>query len=224
MKTTNILAKRAALIAVLLLGGNAWLSAQTNQSLFGRPESGQIRQSEIRTGNISTNSQSSQINTANISTNSQSSQVMKINKGSAIIGATVKNQQGESLGKIHDLVIDFNSGQVAYIVLDSETGMFSASKLHAVPLRAFQPDAAGTSLTLNADKAKLDLSESFAKDNWPAVGTTAWGAEPFWKDAQSPSSSREGRDLYQQNNKAQQNLENTRPITEPKIIEPQPKP
>ena len=190
MKTTNTLAKRAALIAVLLLGSRAWVSAQTNQGQFGQPESGLVRQQEVKT--------------ADTNTSRSFTQVMKINKGSSFIGATVKNQQGEALGKIRDLVIDFNSGQIAYVVLDSETGLFSAAKLHAVPLRAFQPDAAGTSLILNADKDKLARSEAFTKDNWPAAGTAAWGAEPFWKDTQGNSGSLEGHDLDQQNNQERQ--------------------
>ena len=197
MKTTNTLVKRVALIAVLLLGGSAWASAQTNQGQLGEPEGGPASQQD----NV----------TAGASTNSQSSQLMKINKGSSLIGATVKNQQGEELGKISDLVIDFNSDRIAYAVLNSETGLFSSSKLHAVPLRAFQPDATGTSLILNADKAKLDSSESFDKNNWPAVTTATWGAEPFWKDAPGSSGAPEGRDMGQQNTKEQQDKENSIP-------------
>src|SRR4051812_29322386 len=40
-----------------------------------------------------------------------------INKASHFIGMTVKNQNGDRLGKIKDVVIDFDSGQVAYVVL-----------------------------------------------------------------------------------------------------------
>jgi sporulation protein YlmC with PRC-barrel domain len=168
MKTTNTLARRAALMTVLILGSSAWLSAQdTNEDRIEVLGARLDRQQEKTT--------------AGLSTNSQSAQVMKINKGSSLIGSTVKNQKGEELGKIRDLVIDFNSGRVAYIVLDSATGLLGPQKLHAVPLRAFQPDPAGTSLVLNADKGKLERSEGFAKDNWPAVTTATWGAEPFWK-------------------------------------------
>jgi sporulation protein YlmC with PRC-barrel domain len=196
MKTTKTLAKRAALIAVLILGSSAWVSAQTKQGQLAEPEGGPGSPQDNQTGVVSTNSQSSQL--------------MKINKGSSLIGATVKNQQGEELGKISDLVIDFNSDRVAYVVLNSETGLFSAAKLHAVPLNAFQPDSEGACLILNADKAKLDHSEGFDKNNWPAATTATWGAEPFWKDAQGSSSAQEGRDVDQQKIKI-----------EPKIIEPQ---
>lgn len=200
MKTINTLAKRTALIAALILGSSTWLSAQTRD---GEP----VRLQEKET--------------AYLSTNSQSSPVMKINKSSSLIGTTVNNQQGEKLGKVHDLVIDFNSDRVAYIVLDSETGLFSPAKLHAVPLRAFQPDSEGTSLVLNADKAKLDSSAGFDKDNWPAVGTAAWGAEPFWKDSQETPNSQEKRDEYQQKLKERLIQENKDTGKDLKKIEPQ---
>jgi len=210
MKTTNTLAKRAVLIAVLILGSSAWLSAQTDQGRIGQPDRGLGRQQDKHAGVLGTNS--------------QSSQPLKINKASALIGTTVKNQQGEKLGKIHDLVIDFNSDRVAYFVLDSETGLLNAQKLHAVPLRAFQPDSEGTSLILNADKAKLDRSEGFTKDNWPAVGAAAWGAEPFWKDAQGAYGSPERRALDQQNNQDKLNKDYNDATKELKKTEPQPQP
>jgi hypothetical protein len=209
MKTTNTVPKRAALIAVLILGSNAWLSAQdTNVDRIEVIGAGLKPQQEKTT--------------ADMSTNSQSSQVTKINKGSSLMGTVVKNQQGEQLGKIRDLVIDFNSGRVAYLVLDSAIGYFSSPRFHAVPLAAFQPDPTGTSLILNADKAKLDRSEGFAKDNWPAVTTAAWGAEPFWKDSQGTSGSPEKQDLDQQNTKGQQTNESKDATIEPKTSPPQP--
>lgn len=209
MKTTNKLAKRLALLTVLVLGSSVWVSAQPNPEQIGQPEGGLGR----RQGSITTDG----------STNRQSLQAMKINKGSSLIGAMVKNPQGEKLGKIHDLVIDFNSDRVAYVVLASEVGLLSAGKLHAVPLRAFQPDAEGKALILNADKAKLDRSDGFAKDNWPAVTTATWGAEPFWQDAQGDSNSQEGRDLEQLKLKELDDAGNKSPAIEPNV-EPQSQP
>jgi sporulation protein YlmC with PRC-barrel domain len=135
---------------------------------------------------------------------------MKINKGSSLIGATVKNQQGETLGKIKDIVVDLSSEKVAYAVLDTGTGAFSTQKLHAVPLRAFQTDAEGTSLILNADKQKAAQAEGFDKNNWPAMNSAAWGAEPFWKESEgtttaprSTESDRQNRDTTKEGSKSQ---------------------
>lgn len=99
-------------------------------------------------------------------------------EGISLVGTTVKNQQGEEMGKIQDLVIAFASARVAYVVLASKSGLFSSTKLLAMRLRAFQRNFGGTTLTLNADKAKLMKSEGFDKNYWPAVGKATWTHPP----------------------------------------------
>ena len=143
-------------MAVLILGSGVWVRAQDNPgpTLGQTPGQtpGQIGGNENGVGRAQ---DTKTPDTTSTYTNTQSMQTRKVNKGSILIGTTVNNQQGEELGKIRDLVIDFGSDRVAYVVLASKTGLFNAQKLHAVPLRAFQPDADGTSLILNADKDKF---------------------------------------------------------------------
>ena len=158
--------KKTVLVAVLC-GANTWLMAQ-----YATPPTDQGSSSRDASGRYSSNT----------STNSESGQPMKINKASELIGCTVKNPQGEKLGKIRDVVIDFQNDRVAYAVLGSESGILSAEKLHAVPLRAFQPSDDGTYLILNADKDKLAHAEGFDKNNWPSVTSPSWGAQPFWQE------------------------------------------
>jgi sporulation protein YlmC with PRC-barrel domain len=111
-----------------------------------------------------------------------SSVVTKANKASSLIGMDVKNQNGENLGEIKDVVINLNQEKVAYAVMQTGMGIMGTGKLHAVPLRAFQTSADGDHLILNADKDKLARAEGFDKENWPSLNTPAWGAEPFWQD------------------------------------------
>jgi sporulation protein YlmC with PRC-barrel domain len=105
-----------------------------------------------------------------------------MNKCSQLIGMDVKNPQGEKLGDIQDVVIDFTEGKVAYCVLSTGGGILTQEKLHAVPLRAFQASSDGNHLILNADKDKLSKAEGFSKEVWPSPSNPAWGAEPFWTD------------------------------------------
>lgn len=110
-------------------------------------------------------------------------QPQKMNKASELIGMEVKNQQGEKLGKIRDVVIDLKSGRAAYAVIGVSEGTFGLrEKLHAVPLNAFQASATGDSLTLYTDKDKLARAQGFDKNSWPSVSNPSWGAEPFWQD------------------------------------------
>ena len=203
MKKTNTVTTGAALIAVLIVGSNALLGADYSQAQTGSQINNPDRQ-QIKMRS-STN------------TESQASQPLKINKAGALIGSTVKNQQGETLGKIHEVVIDLNADRVAYVVLATGTAVLGSQKLHAVPLRAFQPDAEGTALILNADKDKLARSEGFDKNNWPAVGTTTLGAEPFWKEDQGSTGLQQ--DMNQQNKDSTRQQKETEPKSE---TQPQP--
>ena len=49
----------------------------------------------------------------------QAGQEMKLVKAGALIGKTVKNPQGESLGVVHDIVLTPNHQQSSYIALSS---------------------------------------------------------------------------------------------------------
>jgi sporulation protein YlmC with PRC-barrel domain len=210
MKTT--LGKRAALIAVLALGSSTWLNAADGLggSPIGGAEAGAPLGPQLRLPVVRTTNQG---------------QVLEINKSSTLIGATVKNQQGEKLGKIRDLVIDLNSERVAYAVLGSPGMFFSAEKLQAVPLRALQPDATGTSLILNASKENLASSPGFDKANWPEVGTAVWGAEPFWKENQRTNGTYQAtNDTLRVREPEPQIRENTDAAKEPYKTEPEPKP
>jgi sporulation protein YlmC with PRC-barrel domain len=108
-------------------------------------------------------------------------QPLKMNKCSQLIGKTVENPQGDKLGKIEDVVVDFNTGRVSYCVLSVEHKLFATPKYLAVPLTAMQPGSDGTSLILNADKDKVAQAEGFDRNNWPSVSNPAWGAQPFWQ-------------------------------------------
>jgi sporulation protein YlmC with PRC-barrel domain len=112
---------------------------------------------------------------------------LRINKASGLIGLDVKNKEGETLGKIRDVVFDFKNERVAYCVLGINEGILTRDKLLAVPLRAFVSSADGSSLTLNADKEKLARAEGIQPDKWPSAESPSWGAEPFWKEPASES-------------------------------------
>jgi sporulation protein YlmC with PRC-barrel domain len=111
-------------------------------------------------------------------------QPLKLNKCSQLIGTTVENPQGDKLGKIDEVVVDFDNSRVSYCVLSVEHKLFATPKYLAVPLAALQPSADGSRLILNADKDKVAQAQGFDRDNWPSVTNPAWGAQPFWTPAQ----------------------------------------
>ena len=95
---------------------------------------------------------------------------------SKIIGEAVVNRQNESLGKIHELVIDAKEGRLAYAVLSFGGFMGMGNKLFAMPWRAFEFATTENKLILNVDKEKLKTAPGFEKDDkWPDFSDTLWG-------------------------------------------------
>ncbi len=109
-------------------------------------------------------------------TTTQATQVVA--KTSTLVGTKVENQQGQCLGRISDIVVDFNNNQVSYCVLSVKHGFFAKTRYIPVPLAAFQPGASGNTLILNASKANLAQARGYENGQWPSSITPAWGAEP----------------------------------------------
>ena len=88
---------------------------------------------------------------------------------SVLKGIPVRNAADEKVGEIKDVMLDTESGRVAYVVLSVDTGMSKQDrKYFAVPWEAFHFDAAQEEVVfLNIDKETLKNSPGFDKDHWP---------------------------------------------------------
>jgi sporulation protein YlmC with PRC-barrel domain len=114
----------------------------------------------------------------------------KVLRTKDIFSDRVKNTAGEDLGKIEELVIDVNTGRVAYAVLSFGGVLKMGNKLFAIPWQALQVDPQNKRFILSVDKARLENATGFDKDNWPDMadptfGTTIYqhyGYKPYWED------------------------------------------
>jgi sporulation protein YlmC with PRC-barrel domain len=93
-------------------------------------------------------------------------------KASGLIGANLHNRQEESVGKIHDLVIDAAEGKLRYVAVTYGGFLGFGNKLFAVPFESFEyqrdPDnRQSIAVVLDITQDKLDRSEGFDQDNWP---------------------------------------------------------
>jgi sporulation protein YlmC with PRC-barrel domain len=105
-----------------------------------------------------------------VASDSMSDMVLRANE---IIGRTVVNPQGETLGKIEDLAIDPQQGEVGYAVL-SHGGILGVNdKLFAVPWTAFESHQ-GKRCVLDVDKATLQNAPGFDKNRWPDMNDLKW--------------------------------------------------
>lgn len=84
-----------------------------------------------------------------------------------ICGASVKGPDGESLGSITELMIDTDSGAIAYAVLSVGGVLGVGEKLFAVPWRAFQADPVSDEISLAIPREQFEALPGFDKDAWP---------------------------------------------------------
>lgn len=106
-----------------------------------------------------------------------------------MIGDEVRNNQGDDLGKIEDLMVDVSSSRVAYAVLSFGGFMGIGDKLFAVPLEALKFDTDENCFVLDVDKQQLKNAPGFDKDNWPDMADPTWASsvhtyyhvDPYWE-------------------------------------------
>ncbi len=93
-------------------------------------------------------------------------------RASAVIGSHVENYDGENCGRIEEVVIHKNYGEVAYLVL-SYPGHFGpsyAEKFFAVPFESFEMKEVRRheyDYVLNVDEDFLKRAPGFAKHSFP---------------------------------------------------------
>ncbi len=94
-----------------------------------------------------------------------------------LIGDNVYNQNEESLGDIKEIMLDIQTGRVAYAVLSFGGFMSIGEKLFAVPWKALNLDYANHRFILNIDKNRLENAPGFDKDHWPNMADQTWANE-----------------------------------------------
>ncbi|RXA20555.1 hypothetical protein EQO05_05395 [Methanosarcina sp. MSH10X1] len=109
----------------------------------------------------------------------------------------VINTAGEDLGRIEELMIDLESGRVAYAVMSFGGFLGMADKLFAIPWQALSPRPHEHAFVLNISKDVLERAEGFDKDNWPLTreqlsrSYTYYGYEPYWQRGETAGVFRE---------------------------------
>jgi sporulation protein YlmC with PRC-barrel domain len=99
---------------------------------------------------------------------------MQAMRASKLEGMTVKNQQGDTIGEIEDVVIAVQNGHIAYVVLDFG-GWFDLGGKHvAAPWSAFKVNPDAQNVTLNMDKEKLRQAPSFERTYVPESVERVW--------------------------------------------------
>jgi sporulation protein YlmC with PRC-barrel domain len=93
-----------------------------------------------------------------------------------LIGDSVVNAAEEDLGDIKEIMLDMQTGQVAYAVLAFGGFLGLGEKLFAVPWQALHLDTVNKRMVLDVDKERLKTAPGFDKDSWPDMSDVGWAS------------------------------------------------
>jgi len=94
-----------------------------------------------------------------------------------LIGDSVVNGADEDLGDIKEIMLDMQTGQVAYAVLSFGGFMGMGDKLFAVPWQALHLDTVNKRFVLDIDRQQLRNAPGFDKDAWPDMADAQWSQQ-----------------------------------------------
>ena len=98
---------------------------------------------------------------------------------SSLIGDKVHNSLNEDLGKIEDIMIDVETGRIAYAVLSFGGFLGLGDKLFAIPWSSLRLDEDQKRFILDVDKQTLESAPGFDKDNWPDLSSEEYGRSVY---------------------------------------------
>lgn len=101
----------------------------------------------------------------------------KVVSASTLAGYRVRNRRNEDLGAIEELMIDPESGCIAYAVLCFGGFLGVGDKLYAVPWERLQLNADDRVLIFDWDSEDLDGAPAFEQNDWPDFGDAGWERE-----------------------------------------------
>jgi sporulation protein YlmC with PRC-barrel domain len=105
----------------------------------------------------------------------------RLHRASEAFGMQVRNAAGEKLGKVEDIVIGTNAGDIRYVALSFGGFLGIGNRFFAVPWDAVmvQYDASDKDffVMFDATKEQLQNAPGFDKDHWPNFGDEQWAGQ-----------------------------------------------
>ena len=96
-------------------------------------------------------------------------------KSEQVVGVNVQNTAGDDLGKVEEIILDKNKGNVRYVVLSYGGFLGMGDKLFALPWEVFSYNDDEDCFVINVKEETLKNSEGFDKDNWPNFSDPQFG-------------------------------------------------
>ncbi|MTI48293.1 MAG: PRC-barrel domain containing protein [Firmicutes bacterium] len=106
----------------------------------------------------------------------ESENLARFKKTTDLIGLPVQNPNGENLGEIEDIVIDFNERIIKYAIISFGGFLGFGERLFAVPWEIIDFQEAELIFVLDIDKESLKDAPKFAREKWPIM-SMEWADE-----------------------------------------------
>jgi len=131
-------------------------------------------------------------------------------KVSDVLGMTVKNNQGEKLGKVENMLVDLSSGRIVAVVVSSGGFLGMGDELSAVPPTTLRYTQERDALRLDVSKEALSIAPHFKTGEWPQfnqpgyVGQVygAYHVAPYFSTNETVDADNTARNVRDQNDSA----------------------
>lgn len=102
-------------------------------------------------------------------------------------GSAVRNEQGDQIGEIENLVLDVKKGELAYAIVGVGGFLGVGEKSVAVPWERLQPGSEPQSFVMNVDRQTLESAPSVDVENLAQLDDPQSRREisSFWQQAES---------------------------------------
>ncbi len=116
-------------------------------------------------------------------------------RSSNVVGSEVRNNRGEDLGTINELVIA-GKGDVVYVILSHGGFLGIGDSLLPIPWKALRFDPENEVAVIGMDKKILEKAPNFAENEWPDLNEPGWQEklEGYYQDVMGEVKGEEPRE------------------------------
>ncbi len=105
---------------------------------------------------------------------------LKYLAASSIIGDKVRNSTDDHLGEIKDIMLDINTGNIDYFVIEFGGFLGIGIKYFAIPFRLVKVDPARKLFIFDLSKEALEKAPGFDIDHWPDTNLHLDQVYSYW--------------------------------------------
>ena len=105
---------------------------------------------------------------------------LKVLTATSIIGDKVHNKSNEHLGQIKDIMINIQTGEIEYFIIEFGGFLGIGEKFFAIPFNLLSVDADNQQFIFDQPKEMLEKAPGFDKDHWPLTNLHYYEADEHW--------------------------------------------